>query len=285
MPKTAISRPPGPKPHFPIGNFPLAHADPLATFEHWSREFGDIFYYRAGWVHVYFLNHPSFVESVLVNQYQNFRKDRVVRNSRWIFGDGLLTNEGSSWLRQRRIIQPAFHRERIASYANAMTFYAREMMNSWKDGETRDVHQDMMRLTLRIVAKLLFGLEVDEESENIAHSLNTLMGQGASGRMILPPFLRYLPVPAMAKVRHAARQLDAVAYRIIRERRANGHVNGDLLSMLMRARDEDGGGMTDKQLRDEAITFLLAGHETTALALSWTWYLLSLNPKVEQKLH
>ena len=285
MPEVIHSRPPGPKPHFPIGNFPLAHANPLATFEQWTREFGDIFYYRAGWLRVYFLNHPDYVESVLVNQYQNFRKDRVVRNTRWIFGDGLLTNEGAPWLRQRRIIQPAFHRERIAGYANTMTSYTQAVMGSWQDGDTRDIHQDMMRLTLKIVAKLLFGLEVDEESEKIAHSLNTLIGQGAGGRMILPPFLRYLPVSAMAKVRRAARQLDAIAYRIIRERRADGNMNGDLLSMLMQARDDDGTSMTDKQLRDEAITFLLAGHETTALSLSWAWYLLSQNPEAEQKLH
>ncbi len=250
-----------------------------------SSEFGDIFYYRAGWLRVYFLNHPDYVESVLVNQYQNFRKDRVVRNTRWIFGNGLLTNEGAPWLRQRRIIQPAFHRERIAGYANTMTSYTQAVMGSWQDGDTRDIHQDMMRLTLKIVAKLLFGLEVDEESEKIAHSLNTLIGQGAGGRMILPPFLRYLPVSAMAKVRRAARQLDAIAYRIIRERRADGNMNGDLLSMLMQARDDDGTSMTDKQLRDEAITFLLAGHETTALSLSWAWYLLSQNPEAEQKLH
>ena len=102
MTPPSTHRPPGPKPHFPIGNFPLGHKNPLATFEKWAHEFGDIFYYRAGWIHVYFLNHPEYVESVLVTQYQNFMKDHVVRNSRWIFGDGLLTNEGASWLRQRR---------------------------------------------------------------------------------------------------------------------------------------------------------------------------------------
>src|SRR5262249_42002172 len=117
------------------------------------------------------------------------------------------------------------------------------------------------------------------------HSLNTLIGQGAGGRMIFPPFLRYLPVRAMNQVRRAARQLDAIAYRIIQERRVNGHMNGDLLSLLMQARDEDGSGMTDKQLRDEAITFLLAGHETTALSLSWAFYLVSQNLEVERKLH
>jgi cytochrome P450 len=278
-------RPPGPRPHFPFGNFPLGHADPLATFSRWARDFGDIFYYRAGWLEVYFLNHPRFVESVLVDQHQNFRKDRVVRNTRWIFGDGLLTSEGPSWLRQRRIIQPAFHRERIASYVEAMTGYAEEMLGEWRDGETRDVHREMMGLTLRIVAKVLFGLEVKGESEKIAAALNVLIGQGSGGKMVLPPILRYLPVPAMVRVRRAARELDEVAYEIIRQRRNNGHASGDMLAMLMQAQDADGSRMSDQQLRDEAITFLLAGHETTALALSWAWYLLSQNPDVEKRLH
>jgi len=278
-------RPPGPKPHFPIGNFPLAHANPLATFASWARQFGDIFYYRAGWVPVYFLNHPDYVEAVLVSQYQNFKKDRVVRNTRWIFGDGLLTSEGSSWLRQRRIIQPAFHRERISSYLGTMTHYAEEMLAGWHDGQTRDIHQEMMQLTLRIVAKVLFGLEVKEESEKIAAALNILIGQGAGGRMVLPPILRYLPVPSMSRVRRAARELDEIAYGIIRQRRNREHVNGDMLAMLMQAQDNDGSRMNDQQLRDEAITFLLAGHETTALALSWGWYLLGQNPEVEEELH
>lgn len=285
MPKSPIRRPPGPKPNMVIGNFPLAHANPLNTFEKWTKEFGDIFYYRAGWLHVYFLNHPDYVESVLVTHYQNFIKDRVVRNTRWIFGDGLLTSEGSSWLRQRRTIQPAFHRERIGSYGQTMVNYTEDTMAGWKDGSTLDIHQEMMRLTLKIVAKLLFGLEVKDESESIATALNILIGQGSGGRMVLPPFLRYLPLPVMRRVRRAARQLDEIAYGVIRQRHESQQANGDLLGMLMQARDEDGGRMSDQQLRDEAITFLLAGFETTALTLSWTWYLLSNYPQVEHKLH
>src|ERR1700686_2054060 len=127
-----MKRPPGPKPHFLVGNMPLASRDPLAVFSKWGREFGDIFYYRAAWIHVYFLNHPDLIEAVLVRNYQNFLKDHVVRKSRWFFGDGLLTNEGESWLRQRRLSQPAFHRERIASYAKIMTGYAEQMLASWE---------------------------------------------------------------------------------------------------------------------------------------------------------
>jgi cytochrome P450 len=285
MSEVINSRPPGPKPHFLYGNFPLASATPLETFTRWTREFGDIFYYRAGWVHVYFLNHPHYVESVLVDQYQSFMKDRVVRNARWLFGKGLLTNEGDSWLQQRRIIQPAFHRQRIASYARTMTTYTEKMLMQWRDGETCNIHDEMMRLTLKIVAKLLFSVEVEEESEKIAGALNVLMGEGTQGRMIFPPILRFLPIPAMASVRRAAHLLDEISYRLIRQRRADPNAHTDLLAMLMQAKDENGNGMDDRQLRDEAITFLLAGHETTALSLSWAWYLLSQNPDAEAKLH
>jgi cytochrome P450 len=276
--------PPGPKPHFLIGNIPLANRDPLALFLAWSREFGDIFHYRAGWVHVYFLNHPALIESVLLTQNQNFMKERVMRNSRWFFGEGLLTSEGSHWLRQRRLSQPAFHRERISSYAGTITEYAEQTLAEWKDGDTCDVHQEMMHLTVKIVAKVLFNVDVAEECRRISSSLDVLMEQTAGGRMMLPPVLRVLLWPLFSRLRRAVGQLDETVYGIIAQRRARGD-SGDLLSMLLAARDEDGSSMTDRELRDEAMAFLLAGHETTALALSWTWYLLSQHLEAEQRLH
>ena len=285
MPNRSITRPPGPEPHFLIGNFPLGRPDPLAVFTGWAREFGDIFYYRAGWIHVYFLNSPELIESVLVTNQQNFRKDRVIQNSRWFLGQGLLTSEGGEWLRQRRLSQPAFHRERLALYARIINACAEEMLDSWKDGENRDVHQEMMQLTLRVVAKVLFSVDVKNESKEVAAALNLLMKHSSGARMLLPPWVRYLPLPFLIRVRRAVRQLDEVVYRIIRERRRSENDNGDLLSMLMSARDEDGSRMTDRQLRDEVMTFLLAGHETTALSLSWAWYLLSENQAVAVKLH
>ena len=285
MPNRSITRPPGPEPHFLIGNFPLGRPDPLAVFTGWAREFGDIFYYRAGWIHVYFLNSPELIESVLVTNQQNFRKDRVIQNSRWFLGQGLLTSEGGEWLRQRRLSQPAFHRERLALYARIINGCAEEMLDSWKDGENRDVHQEMMQLTLRVVAKVLFSVDVKNESKEVAAALNLLMKHSSGARILLPPWVRYLPLPFLIRVRRAVRQLDEVVYRIIRERRRSENDNGDLLSMLMSARDEDGSRMTDRQLRDEVMTFLLAGHETTALSLSWAWFLLSENPEAENKLH
>jgi cytochrome P450 len=233
---------------------------------------------------VYFLNHPNLIESVLVSQSQNFAKDKVIQNSRWFLGEGLLTNEGSGWLRQRRLCQPAFRRERMASYGHTMAAYTEEMLATWRDAEVREIHQEMMQLTMRIVAKVLFSVEVKEDTERVAGALNVLMRHTSGGRMILPPILRHLPVPALMRVKRAVRELDEIVNRIIRQRRARGRDTGDLLFMLMSARDEDGSGMTDRQLRDEVLTFLLAGHETTAVSLSWTWYLLSQHPGVEQKL-
>jgi cytochrome P450 len=263
----------------------LFNSDPLAIYTRWAREFGDIFYYRAAWMDVYFLNHPSLIEAVLVSQSQHFAKDKVIQNSRWFLGEGLLTSEGSGWLRQRRLSQPAFHRERMTAYGRTMAAYTEEMLATWQDADLRDIHQEMMQLTMRIVAKVLFSVEVKADTERVAGALNILMRHTSGGRMILPPVLRHVPVPAMMRVKRAVHELDEIVNRIIRQRRASGEDTGDLLSMLMAARDEDGSGMTDRQLRDEILTFLLAGHETTAVSLSWTWYLLSQHPDVEQKLH
>ena len=280
----AIRRPPGPPPRFLVGRFPLLGPDPLAVYTRWARDFGDIFYYRAGWIHVYFLNHPDLIETVLISQSQNFAKDKVIQNSRWFLGQGLLTSEGAEWRQQRRLCQPAFHRERLSSYGRTMSAYAEEMLAGWPQGEVRDIHQEMMHLTMRIVAKVLFSVEVSEDAQKVAAALNLLMRHTSGFRMIMPPPLRHFPLPALLRVKRAVRELDEIVNRIIRQRRASGEDTGDLLSMLMAARDEDGSAMTDRQLRDEIMTFLLAGHETTAVSLSWTWYLLSEHPEVAQKL-
>ncbi|HEX3103609.1 MAG TPA: cytochrome P450, partial [Terriglobales bacterium] len=269
---------------FLIGNMPLAYPDPLPIFSAWAAEFGDIFYYRAAWLHVYFLNHPDLIEEVLVRNPRNFLKDRVVRNSRWFFGEGLLTNEGDSWLRQRRLSAPAFHRERVSAYANIMTDYAQQMVANWKDGETLDIHQEMMRLTLQVVVRALFNVEASETAE-ISSALNLIMSNTTGVRILLPPIARYLPTPRMISFRRAVARMDNTVYSIIAQHRANKTDSGDLLSMLMSARDEDGSRMSDKQLRDEVLTFLIAGHETTALALTWTWHLLAQHPQIGKNLH
>jgi cytochrome P450 len=278
-----LVRPPGPRNRGIIGNFPLGSKDPLGLYTRWARQYGDIFYYRAFNRHIYFLNRPDLIEQILVSDYRSFIKGEALQVNRRIFGNGLLTNEGDSWLRQRHLIQPAFHRDRIASYGNTMVAYTERMMAAWQDGEVRDIHQDMMRLALEIVAKVLFGVEVTAERDRVAEALNTVMELGSGGRMLLPPILRLLPTPDNMRYRRAVRQLDDIVYGLIRQRRATGQAADNLLSDLLLAQDE-GGGMTDQQLRDEVMTLLLAGHETTAVSLSWIWYLLAQHPEVEKKL-
>jgi cytochrome P450 len=278
-------RPPGPKPHFLIGNMPLASPDPLSVLTRWAREYGDIFYYRAGWIHVYFFNRPDLIELVLVRNHSNLLKDRVVQNSRWFLGHGLLTSEGEEWKRQRRLTQPPFYRERIASYAALMTGYTEQMLAAWQDSATVDVHQQMMNLTLRIVVRTLFGVEAGEIDE-ISGALNTIMRHTSGIGLLLPPWSRYLPIPAMGNVRRAIRKLNATVGELIDMRRAQCRTDPeDLLSTLFSARDQNGAAMSGSEVRDQVLTFLLAGHETTALALSWTWYLLTQNPDAENKLH
>jgi cytochrome P450 len=279
---TPLVRPPGPRNRGIVGNFPLGSADPLGLYTQWARQYGDIFYYRAFHRHIYFLNHPDFVEYVLVTNYQNFIKGEALQFNRRIFGNGLLTNEGDSWLRQRRLIQPAFHHDRIESYGNTMVAYTERMTAAWHDGAVRDIHRDMMRLTLEIVAKALFDVEITAK-DKVAVAVNTLMELSSRGRMVLPPILRLLPMPDNLRYWRAVRQLDDIVYGLIRQRRTNGQIADDLLSGLLQARDEGGGRMSDQQLRDEVMTLLLAGHETTAVTLSWTWYLLAQYPEVEKK--
>src|SRR5256885_10063154 len=196
----------------------------------------------------------------------------------------LLTSEGDFWLRQRRLAQPAFHRTRIASYAATMVEYTQRMLHDWRGGQERDVHQEMMRLTLQIVGKTLFDAVVERAAQEGGKSLELLLESGANfRRTIFVP--HWLPTATNLRVKKEIAQIDKILYRIIGERRASGRDAGDLLSMLLHAQDEDGSRMNDRQLRDEAITLFLAGHETTANALSWTWFLLAQNPDAEAKLH
>jgi cytochrome P450 len=280
---TALVRPPGPTNRGIIGNFPLGSTDPLGLYTRWARQYGDIFYYRAFSRHIYFLNSPDFAKYVLVTNYRDFIKGEAIRFNRRIFGNGLLTNEGDSWLKNRRLIQPAFHRDRIESYGSTIVAYTERMLTTWHDGEVRDIHLDMMRLGLEIVAKALFNVEIAVERDRVSVALNAVQELNSGGRMLLPPILRRLPTIGNLRYERAARQLDEIVYGLIHRRRANGQIADDLLYMLLHAQDE-GGLMSDEQLRDEVMTLLLAGHETTAVSLSWIWYLLAQYPEVEEEL-
>ncbi len=257
--------------------------NPLEYFTKIAREYGDIAGLRILNFRSIFINHPDLIEEVLVTNARKYSKGRVLRANRHVFGEGLLTSEGDFWLRQRRLAQPAFHRARIASYAATMVEYTQRMLNGWRGGEERDAHQEMMRLTLQIVGKTLFDADVERDAQHVGKSLELLLEIGANfRRTIFVP--HWLPTPTNLRVKREVAQIEKILYRIIGERRASGRDTGDLLSMLLSAQDEDGSRMTDRQLRDEAITLFLAGHETTASTLSWTWWLLAQNPAVEAKL-
>jgi len=258
--------------------------NPLEYFTRVAHEYGDIAGLRVLNFKTIFVNHPELIEQVLVNNARKYSKGRVLRANRHVFGEGLLTSEGEFWLRQRRLAQPAFHRARIASYAATMVEYSERLLEGWRDGEDRDAHQEMMRLTLQIVGKTLFDADVARDAQEVGKSLELLLEIGANfRRAIFVP--HWLPTAANFRMKREIAQIEKILYRIIAERRRSGRDVGDLLSMLLTAQDEDGSRMTDRQLRDETITLFLAGHETTASTLSWTWWLLAQNPAVEAKLH
>lgn len=261
--------------------------DSLGLLSRLAREYGDIVTYRNGPEQVTLLTHPDHIRDVLVTHQRNFTKSRALQWAKFILGEGLLTSEGDMHVRQRRLAQPAFHRQRIPTYGATMVAYAQRLQDGWQDGDTREIDQEMACLTLAIASKTLFDADVEDDAKDIGVALNTIISQFP--RFILPwsHLLGKLPLPSNRQAAQARQFLDTVIYRIIRERRQSGADRGDLLSMLLAARDDegDGQGMSDQQLRDEAMTILLAGHETTAMALTWTWYLLSQHPAVEAQLH
>lgn len=261
--------------------------DSLAFIERTQREFGDIVWMRFLYVPALFLHHPNEVEYVLATNPRNFIKSMTLRSNFFhrLVGNGLLTSQGEEWKRQRRLSSPAFHRERIAAYANTMVEFTERLTSSWCDGETRDMHRDMMRLTLEIVVRCLFKADVSHDVDHVGDTLKELVKPFASQASLKWILNNRLPTPYHFRFHALAKKIDTVVYRIIAERRASGKDEGDLLSMLLAARDEDGSQMSDRQLRDEVMTLFLAGHETTALTLAWSWYLLGTHPEAEKKFH
>jgi cytochrome P450 len=274
--------PPGPKGHFLRGHLPEMRRDLLGFYLRCAREYGDCTTLRFGLKRIFFVNHPALIEQVLHSR--NFTKHYALRMNRLLLGNGLLTSEGDFWLRQRRLIQPVFQRERLLSYAPDMTAFAQRQIDAWRDGDVRDFHAEMRQLTLAIAAKTLFGADVTGQSEAVGQALHDAMGTFSQRFFRVIRIPESVPTPGNLRIRKAIRRLDNILYSLIHQRRAEGKQK-DLLSILLHARHEsDGTGMTDQQLRDEAMTLFLAGHETTALALAWGWYLLAQHPEVVEKL-
>ncbi len=275
-----------PLPYGPFGDF--LH-DPL-IFQMRARDrFGDIFRFRMGPLLVHFLHHPDHVRRVFHDNPKNYQRGWQYRILRRLFGDSLLVSEGDFWLRQRRLAQPAFHRQRLAGYANVMVDATARMLSSWcAEGVseiTVEIGREMSRLALAIASRTLFDRDVSHEADSVGKAF-AVVSQYLEHRFNRPftTLPLWCPTPGNRRFKEAARTLNELVMDLVRERRSEGRDHGDLLSMLMSARDEESGAsMTDDQLRSEVLTFLMAGHETTATALTWTWYLLATHPAIQQR--
>ena len=279
--------PPGPKSNIPFANLFSFRKDSLDFLRKASQEYGDIVHFKMGPLRIVYLNHPDYVKEVLLTQNSNFVKGRPLEVAKEILGEGLLTSEGDFHKRQSRIMQPAFHMRMMDTYAPAMIECSSRLISDWEDGVTVDMFEEMVKLGTGIVGKTLFNVDIEKEIPEINSALKDVMNLFGRITMPLAELSLKLPLPGNKRFFKAKKRLDNTIYRIIDERRDKRLNNGDFLSLLLSAQDEIGrdGGMTDLQIRDEALTLFLTAFDTTSLALTWTWYLLSQNPEVEAELH
>lgn len=280
-------RPPGPRGRPIIGVLTELISDPLQLFQDAAR-YGDIVGLPVMGKTLYFINHPDYIKHVLVENSPNYRKGPALTATRRLTGNGVLTSEGTFHKRQRQLIQPALHRQRIAAFADVMTAITERQIDGWQPGETRDIHREMMVLTMKVVAKCLYGTDVTRDAERLCTAVSNFIDDFSPVDITpLGRWLEKVPTPRQRRRERNARTLDNTIYRIIHERRASCENKGDLLSVLLKTLDteRDGGGMTDRQVRDEVMTLFLAGSETTGPALTWTFYLLSQYPDVDARLH
>ena len=260
-------------------------ANPTLLFQHLAREYGDIAHYKIGWNRIVFLNHPDYIREVLVVQNENFIKERTVQRTKMLLGEGMITSEGARHRSQRQVAQPAFHRQRISEYASTMVREAARVRDQWRPGEQRDIAIDMMHLTLNVVAQTLFATDLREEVNELASAINRIMGL-YNFLVMLPAaeWLVHVRPPGLAAFVRARRRVDAVVYRMIAAHRQRSSHGSSLLDLML-AGSPDGSPGSEQSLRDQVITIFLAGYETVANALSWTWYLLSQNPDCERRFH
>ncbi len=260
-------------------------SNPILLFQHLAEKYGDIAHYKIGWHHIVFLNHPDYIREILVVQNDNFTKERTVQRSKMLLGAGMITSEGAQHRAQRQVAQPAFHRQRIPEYANAMVREAAAMRERWHDGEQRDIAVDMMHLTLNVVADTLFATDLRSEVNELADAINRIMGL-YNFLVMLPAaeWLVHARPPGLAAFVRARKRIDAVVYRMIAAHREQHRDSGSLLDMMLAA-SPNRSPEAERSLRDQVITIFLAGYETVANALSWTWYLLSQNRECERRFH
>jgi cytochrome P450 len=273
--------PPGPRARVPGAHLLAFARDMLGFVCRLKHDYGDVVAFRLGPERTVLLSHPEHLHEVLVRQHRAFQKGRRGDVSKQWLGEGLLNSEGARHQHQRRLLQPALHRQHLAEYATVMTTHAARLSQAWQDGDTLDITPAMMRVTLAIAAQTLLDADVEAEASAIGQAITTLVQGSARVPLPLAPLVRRLPLPSQRRLRRAEAYLDTLIYQLIDARRVQGGEKGDVLTMLLDARTEDGRPLSPRQIHDEALTLLLAGHETTALALSWTWYLLAQHPDVD----
>jgi len=280
--------------------------DPIKTLQRISYQYGDISYFKLGRQHVYLINSPDYIEKVLVYDHRNFRKGKRLQLAKALLGEGLVTSEGDLHNQQRRIIQPIFHPKQITTYGKIITDYATRLNQKWKDGDTLDMLREMMQLTLSIICKSVLNYDVESEAEDVGKALTICRNYSKRLQSPLGHVLDKIPIlPNVKGARKAREELDDLVYGLVKERRQAPEYGvtsyDDLLTRLLQAQDTTepkptfgskstsitatpSSGMSDTQVRDEVMTIFIAGHETTANALTWTFYLLSQNPDIEKKL-
>ncbi len=277
--------PPGPSYRDRLRNPGLLRLSTHEFLERNARTFGDLVHYRAFGRHVFQFNHPDMVQEVLVRDAAMQHRGIVMQRAKFVLGDGLLTSEEPFHMRQRRLVQPGFHRQRVAAYGETMLQFADEMTSRWQSGSSFDIHRSMLELTLRITGKCLFDSDVESEVKTISDSVTAFMGFLPLAFLPYPHLLLKIPFGFIGRIQKSQKKLDSLIYAMIADRRSSGMDHGDLLSMLLASQDLEGstGGMTTQQVRDECLTLLLAGHETTANGLSFVFFLMAQHPDVQEK--
>ena len=286
--------PPGPTLLSRILNGRIFRQSAIDYMQACAEEYGDLVHYMAATRHIYQLNHPDLIADYFLKDAAKHHRGVVMQRAKTVLGEGLLTSEEPLHMRQRRLAQPAFHRKRIAAYGEVIGSYAERMTSQWQSGATIDLHGQMLELALLIVGKCLFDVDVKADVKKVETAVNAFMSFLPLALLPFSEQLQKSPLPVMRRIRAGQAELDALIYRMIRERRASPGDRGDLLSMLLESVDTEGeqsagvlagGTMSDQQVHDECTTVLLAGHETTANALSFALWLLGQHPEIQQRLH
>lgn len=267
-----------------IGSTIAFARDPLGFPERAIQEHGDVVSFRFAGQNAVVLGHPDHIRHVLVDNADNYWKGEYFNNQLALLGDGLFTNDGESWRRQRRTMQPMFHPDEVASYGDTMVAYTDRLVNTWAEHEPINVEQEMMKLALQNVTSALFSVDLEDEVPGIVDAIDHVMDNFRRSRRLPVSLPGWVPTPGRIRYNRAVETFDAVVADIIRDHREAETPPDDVVSRLLHARDDEGNPMTDEQIRDEVLTLMLAGHDTTGLALTYIWYLLATNPRVEEKL-